>query len=589
MIIASITKNEGDKSFYYISVFSINKYFKLYNYELNKIINFYQKEKEQKLFSKETSHTGNGYELENKEVGKDKGFVLKFTSPLNLAKYIEGMANKNILSKGYLIYEINAYIINEIKILINTVSLNMSNCFNILKLIDNKDKENEENVLINKRIKMPNSINNKYNNKNIIVQKEFLIYLIKYFCSNIIAFSYFLNEIHSIHNFGIKFNKNKFTNLEVSKSNLNFSINKKKNKLFKIEKFEFKIYGENIIFPELIEIKPKGVINRNGCCYLNAAIQCFYHCPKITSFFILNRDIILKKGGPISLGYLEVVEKFSKNKSNYISIKNFRNLLIETDESFNGSNGNDSKDVILLLLYSIQNELGGEEPDLNLDIDNTKEHLLFQDLLKNNRSINSIIIENFCFCEKRMNKCQVCGEEYFSLENQYFITFNLKSVYDYYHKNKNEAISIVECLTFNCFEEADLQIKCQKCNKLQDSLTIISFATVPYYLFIILDRGIDEEFDCNFDFEEQIDLKDLYNPVSGEQREDNLKYSLVAGTILHGEHGSGHTFTFAKHFDGNLYIFNDTQVIKTTFEDIKSEKVYLLFYQRVDNIKENKN
>ena len=309
MIIASITKNVGDKSFYYISVFSINKYFKLYNYELNKIIKFYQKEKELKLFSKETCHTGNGNELQNKEVGKDKGFVLKFTSPVSLAKYIEGITNKNILSKVYLIYEINVYIINEIKILINTVSLNKSNCLSYLKLIDSKDKENESNMFINKRNKVPNSINNNYND-NINGQKEFLIYLIKYFCLNIIAFSYFQNEIQNIHNLGIKFNKKKFTNLEVSKNNLNFSFNKKKNKLFKIEKSEFKIYGENINFPELIEIKPKGVINRNGCCYLNAAIQCFYHCPKITSFFILNRDIILKKGGPISLGYLEVVEEF---------------------------------------------------------------------------------------------------------------------------------------------------------------------------------------------------------------------------------------------------------------------------------------
>ena len=64
-------------------------------------------------------------------------------------------------------------------------------------------------------------------------------------------------------------------------------------------------------------IKPKGMINRDGCCHLNAAIQCFYQCPKITSFFILNREIILKKGGPISLGYLEVVEEFSKKKKLY--------------------------------------------------------------------------------------------------------------------------------------------------------------------------------------------------------------------------------------------------------------------------------
>ena len=43
-----------------------------------------------------------------------------------------------------------------------------------------------------------------------------------------------------IHNFDIKSNTKKFTNLEVSKNNLNFSFNKKKAK-FKIEKSEYKI------------------------------------------------------------------------------------------------------------------------------------------------------------------------------------------------------------------------------------------------------------------------------------------------------------------------------------------------------------
>ena len=164
---------------------------------MNKIINFFQKEKEQKLFSKETTQNCNGYEIPNKEVGKGKGFVLKLASPLNLAKYIEGMSNKKILSKAYLIYEINAYIINEIKILINTVIFNKSYYFNLLKLIDNKDKNNDTNTLINKRIKKSNSVNNNEKENNNSAQKLFLIFLIKYFYSYIIARSYFLNEIHS--------------------------------------------------------------------------------------------------------------------------------------------------------------------------------------------------------------------------------------------------------------------------------------------------------------------------------------------------------------------------------------------------------
>ena len=575
MIIVGINKKKENESIHYIDVFSINKYFKLYNYDLNKILDVFQKENIQKLSSKEKYKNYNRNELQNKDVGENKGFILKFTSTLGVAKYIQDISNKKISPKIYLIYEINAYVINEIKILINAVSLNNSLFLNLIKSMNIKNNLNNIDSLINKRIRLDNSARNNDNN-NYDYQKLFLIYLIKYF--------YFI--LQNTNNFIFKSNHKNFSNLEVSKNNKNFSFygnNKNNNKLFKIEKYELKIYGKNINFPELIEIKPKGLINKYGCCYLNAAIQCFYHCSKVTSFFLFNKEIILKSGGPISLGYLEVVEELSKNKNNYISIKNFRNLLIKNDESFIGNDGNDSKDVILLLLNSIQDELGGEEPDINLDIDITKENLLFQDLIKSNRIINTIIMESFFFCEKKINKCFVCGEEYFTLSNQYFITFNLKNIYEFYKKEKNESLSIEECLTYNCFEEANLQIKCKKCNKLQNALTTISFATVPYYLFIILCRGKNEEFDCNFSFKEEIDLLDLYNHVPGEQRENNLKYSLLAGTILHGEYGSGHTFAFAKHFDGNLYIFNDKNFKKTSFKDIKDEKVYLLFYQRLSN------
>ena len=340
-----MNKKKENESVHYIDVFSINKYFYLYNYDLNKILNFFQKENVQKLSNKETSKNYNDNEFKNKDIRKNKGFVLKFTSTFGVAKFIQDTADKKISSKFYLIYEINAFVINEIKILINAASLNKSFFLNLIKRINDKNNFNNIDGLLNKRIKMDNSIHNKDNN-NYDYQKLLLIYLIKYF--------YFI--LQNTNDYIFKSNHKKFSNLEVSKNNKNFSFygnNKNNNKLFKIEKSEFKIYGKNIIFPELIEIKPKGIINKYGCCYLNAAIQCFYHCSKVTSFFILNKEIILKAGGPISLGYLEVVEELSKNKNNYISIKNFRNLLIKNDESFIGNDGNDSKDVILLQLLNI--------------------------------------------------------------------------------------------------------------------------------------------------------------------------------------------------------------------------------------------
>ena len=87
MIIANIKKNKGDKSFYHISVFTINKFFKLNNCDLNKILDYFSKENQQKLAGKEIikNYTENELKI------KDGGFILKFTSPLNIIKYIKNI------------------------------------------------------------------------------------------------------------------------------------------------------------------------------------------------------------------------------------------------------------------------------------------------------------------------------------------------------------------------------------------------------------------------------------------------------------------------------------------------------------------
>ena len=97
-----------------------------------------------------------------------------------------------------------------------------------------------------------------------------------------------------------------------------------------------------------------------------------------------------------------------------------------------------------------------------------------------------------------------------------------------------------------------------------------------------MNRGEREKFECNVDFEEDLNLEDLYTGIKGIEKEKNMKYSLLAGTILYGSGGWGHTVAFAKHFDGEYYIFNDSSTRKTNFDEIKKSKVYLLFYKKIN-------
>ena len=97
-----------------------------------------------------------------------------------------------------------------------------------------------------------------------------------------------------------------------------------------------------------------------------------------------------------------------------------------------------------------------------------------------------------------------------------------------------------------------------------------------------MSRGEREKFECDVDFEEELDLNDLYSGMKGIDRDENTKYTLLAGTILLGSGGWGHTIAFARHFDGEYYIFNDSSARKSSFSEIKKSKVYLLFYKKIN-------
>ena len=84
---------------------------------------------------------------------------------------------------------------------------------------------------------------------------------------------------------------------------------------------------------------------------------------------------------------------------------------------------------------------------------------------------------------------------------------------------------------------------------------------------MIMSRGEREKFECDVDFEEKLDLNDLYSGMKGIEREENTKYTLLAGTILYGSGGWRHTIAFAKHFDGEYYIFNDFSTRKSSLKD----------------------
>ena len=453
----------------------------------------------------------------------------------------------------------------------------------------NQDEEKidyKDNALISKKNDMMNNLKNR-NELNEInsVKKEL---------NNIESSTDIINK----NDEQIKINKETIDNtmkkekkkfFEQTSFSMNFLSQKN---VYKIKKeIHFSIieidYGDD--FSYLSKIKPKGLQNLGGCCYLNSTLQCLYHIKEFTDYFFKNRKLIQKKNGLISTGLLDTFEGLSKQNSNYYySPKKFLKNLIEKDDSFKGSDGNDSGDLIFTILSACQEELGKDSEPQDMSLDQRQENLIFSDIFHKNLETPSIIIDLFSFYLRIKNICFECGTIYYSINLENFIVFNLEKVFrmnsqEITIKSKNRVVSVDNCLSFFSFDNSSFSSKkllCKYCNKYSNKFTVKSFVTLPKYLIMVMYRGKNEEFECKVDFKENLDLKESYYNIIGVPREKSTKYSLFGGTILYGSGGYGHTVAFCKHFDNKYYMFNDTSTREIDFDEIHKQKIYLLIYKK---------
>jgi len=363
----------------------------------------------------------------------------------------------------------------------------------------------------------------------------------------------------------------------------NFVLSPKEEDFDEVDEFSF-----------LSKIKPKGLRNLGSCCYMNATLQCFFHIKEFTTYFLKNKKKIYRKKGLITNGLLDLFEGLSKNdKNTYYIPKLFKENLIEVDDLYDGGGGKDSGDLVETILTNCQEELAEDSDFPDFSIDRREERLMFLDLYYNNSQFPSIIMDLFNFDVRLKSRCYGCGTEHFNIVCENVLLFDLEGIYNYKitknqkenEKNlfntKKKILSVYDCLTSYSFNfPIRKNVVCKYCNQTTDILQIRSFITLPKYFIMIMSRGEGEKFVCNVDFEEKLDLYDYYYSIKGIKKETITEYSLLAGTILYGSRGYGHTVAFCKHFNGDYYLFNDSSVRKTSFEEIKKEKVYLLFYQK---------
>ena len=138
----------------------------------------------------------------------------------------------------------------------------------------------------------------------------------------------------------------------------------------------------------------------------------------------------------------------------------------------------------------------------------------------------------------------------------------------------------------DCFEneiddinfKGDNQIYCNRCKKLLDAKGQNRIFSSPHVLILILNRGKANQFDCDVEFDENLNIGKYV--VS---KQCPTKYKLI-GVISHfGESSmSGHFIADCRHFDDKWYCFNDGIVTGPSGRYSKRGTPYILFYQNAD-------
>ena len=202
-------------------------------------------------------------------------------------------------------------------------------------------------------------------------------------------------------------------------------------------------------------IRARGLDNVGATCYMNATLQSFYHVKELSENIINDNQI--NSNLKLTFCFKDLIENLAgcKNKKKFYSDKinlvtdeytkdsfkpiKFKDLISDMNPLFKGVQANDSKDLILFLLETMDKELtlrNNKTSQMEIFVGDSIEDLKPENFKKYHNSIFSDIFYGF---QKSVIKCKRCGNEISNFSVMNFIIFPLEKIYNDINKQKNLA------------------------------------------------------------------------------------------------------------------------------------------------------
>ena len=333
----------------------------------------------------------------------------------------------------------------------------------------------------------------------------------------------------------------------------------------------------------LKNVKEKGLINLGNCCYLNALLQCFFYIPEFTINFIKEYEKNPRlRNSEFSSGYYDFITTYLSSNCDSFPPQKFKDALINSNSIFSSSNGHDSKDVLFEIINNLQNELlnnnNNHYGELDLgSVDTKNEYEAYTFCIKEHNQNLNLISEIFDWKHKTEKYCKNCKTKFYDFINDNLFIFNLRTIYETLNKRSNESINLINCFKFFRDSEKESSFYCLNCEDEMDGIIEHKLCSLPNIIIIFLERDKNDP-NYNIKIDEEIDLREFYDTKYNYPAIGSTIYTLIGVTILY----SFHTIALCKHFNGNYYLFNDTNCSKSSIKRIKNEVPYLVFYKKKD-------
>ena len=343
----------------------------------------------------------------------------------------------------------------------------------------------------------------------------------------------------------------------------------------------------------LIKIKPKGLENIGGTCYMNTVLQCFYHVKELTEFFLSENETRFNNKSCCK-SYLSVVKGLTDNiRQSSFKPTEFKEYLISINPGYKYNCGCDPKDVVTDFLTEMHQELAGPEAsiDLNNNIDKRNKKKLFNYFKdqEEKKDCYTKISELFNYCIEFEKECLNCHTKVYDFQYENMCFFYLEKIYRENNFNSLELDLEDDCL-YHMFKEKSYATSCNFCKQTRTNKVKIStkICVLPKYFIIINDRGKNDNFKCYLTFPDKMSLSQYSDKIDVKNEGNyNTKYDFICSTFLikNSKNALGHTIALCKHFDNKYYLFNDNEVKEVNLNEIKSQykTPFLLFYKRCEN------